>query len=427
MNAVVLVVDKYSLDIHIHTLTAGVKYPVDYNRKGEIYYKKEFFSILADLANIDKNTLVFFYKRRIDEPPDERGFIGIWKAGEVFNKIQGKEIIVYEDLQEDIEWNSKYILSRCQNCGNTNEVIDDDKIKCSKCKRELGWHILPLRFPIEEHQIFKYYLDDNTAYIDITDNGRLSTLIFRKIYGAGRERSVNPILPEEAAKLKRLLERVEYEGKNQKILVENANIKPFKPDLTKIKPIYEYLDFSKRYNLKIGRKLKKDQPLYHPDGRVLYETILEFWMVQKLKQNPKELMNLFQIPENENVEWFANQVLFGIGGEKSDIIALTKNENSIRCRALVIELKRDIIDKKACEQIKKYAYWIAQLVSSQVRTTNPFTITPIIIGYRMSRDIEVSQSYNFKIPYSQPLEVKVEPVCIYTYKVEDNTIYLSKV
>jgi len=116
MNAVVLVVDKYSLDIHIHTLTAGVKYPVDYNRKGEIYYKKEFFSILADLANIDKNTLVFFYKRRIDEPPDERGFIGIWKAGEIFNKIQGKEIIVYEDLQEDIEWNSKYILSRCRNC-----------------------------------------------------------------------------------------------------------------------------------------------------------------------------------------------------------------------------------------------------------------------------------------------------------------------
>ena len=139
--------------------------------------------------------------------------------------------------------------------------------------------------------------------------------------------------------------------KNQKILIENANIKPFKPDLTKIKPIYEYLDFSKRDNLKIGRKLKKDQPLYHPDGRVLYETILEFWMVQKLKQNPKKLMNLFQIPENENVEWFANQILFGIGGEKSDIIVLTKNENSIRCKALVIELKRDIIDKKACEQI----------------------------------------------------------------------------
>jgi hypothetical protein len=172
--------------------------------------------------------------------------------------------------------------------------------------------------------------------------------------------------------------------------------------------------------------LKKDQPLYHPDGRVLYETILEFWMVQKLKQNPKELMNLFQIPENENVEWFANQVLFGIGGEKSDIIVLTKNENSIRCRALVIELKRDIIDKKACEQIKKYAYWIAQLVSSQVRTTNPFTITPIIIGYRMSRDIEAPQYYNFKIPYSQPLEVRVEPLRIYTYKAESNKIYLSE-
>jgi hypothetical protein len=92
----------------------------------------------------------------------------------------------------------------------------------------------------------------------------------------------------------------------------------------------------------------------------------------------------------------------------------------------VIELKRDIIDKKACEQIKKYAYWIAQLVSSQVRTTNPFTITPIIIGYRMSRDIEAPQYYNFKIPYSQPLEVRVEPLRIYTYKAESNKIYLSE-
>ncbi|MFZ8846273.1 MAG: hypothetical protein ACO2O6_03630 [Candidatus Hydrothermia bacterium] len=420
MNAVVLVVDKYSLDIHIHTLTAGVKYPVDYNN-GKIYYKKEFFSILADLANIDKNTLVFFYKRRIDEPPDERGFIGIWKAREIENQI-----VIYEDLKEDIHWNNKYILSRCKKCGNTNEVVDDDKIKCSKCKIELGGHILPLRFPIEEYHIFKNYLDDNTAYIDITDSGRLSTLIFRKIYGAGRERSVNPILPEEAEKLKRLLQRVENEGRNQKILIENDKIKPFNPNLRKIKPIYEYLDFSKKYNLKIGRKLKEDQPLYYSNGKVLYETILEFWMVKKLKQNPKELMHLFQIPENEYIEWFANQVLFGIGGEKSDIIILTKNENHIRCRAIVIELKRDIVDKKACEQIKKYVYWIAQLVSSQVITTNPFTITPIIIGYEKSEDIGANQTYNFKIPYSQPLNVKVEPIRIYTYKVKNNEIHLLK-
>jgi len=283
-----------------------------------------------------------------------------------------------------------------------------------------------LRFPIEEYHIFKNYLDDNTAYIDITDSGRLSTLIFRKIYGAGRERSVNPILPEEAEKLKRLLQRVENEGRNQKILIENDKIKPFNPNLRKIKPIYEYLDFSKKYNLKIGRKLKEDQPLYYSNGKVLYETILEFWMVKKLKQNPKELMNLFQIPENEYIEWFANQVLFGIGGEKSDIIILTKNENHIRCRAIVIELKRDIVDKKACEQIKKYVYWIAQLVSSQVITTNPFTITPIIIGYEKSEDIGANQTYNFKIPYSQPLNVKVEPIRIYTYKVKNNEIHLSK-
>jgi len=41
----------------------------------------------------------------------------------------------------------------------------------------------------------------------------------RKVYGKGRERSVNPILPEEAEKVRRLLERVEQEERRSTLFV----------------------------------------------------------------------------------------------------------------------------------------------------------------------------------------------------------------
>lgn len=77
----------------------------------------------------------------------------------------------------------------------------------------------------------------------------------------------------------------------------------------------------------------------------------------KLVNQSDYLLNTFGIPDNESIEWFANQVLFGIGGEKSDVVIPTKREN-IRCRAVVIELKKGYINQESYDQIKKYVYWI---------------------------------------------------------------------
>jgi hypothetical protein len=44
-RAVVLVVDKYSQDVHLASLTAGVKYPVKFSNQAGIAYTRGFYSI----------------------------------------------------------------------------------------------------------------------------------------------------------------------------------------------------------------------------------------------------------------------------------------------------------------------------------------------------------------------------------------------
>jgi len=91
-RAVVLVVDKYSQDVHLASLTAGVKYPVKFSNQAGIAYTRGFCSILADLANVQPGVGVFFYRRRVDEPPEARGFIGEWESIDA----------PYGDLQTDM-------------------------------------------------------------------------------------------------------------------------------------------------------------------------------------------------------------------------------------------------------------------------------------------------------------------------------------
>jgi hypothetical protein len=419
-NSVVLVVDKYSLEVHLATRTAGVKYPVRYDKdERKIYYTKEFYSILADLANVMQGTSVFFYKRRIDEPPEHRGFLGEWEAV----ALPKSNIIVYEDLQSHLTWANHKILARCPDCGSPKSILDNGVPKCESCGGDLGGaHILPLRFAIQPARLYTRYLDDNTAYIDLTDHGRLSTLIFRKIYGAGRERSVNPILPEEADKLRRLLGRVQQNNQNAPVPASDSS--PFSPTQN-IKCISSFINLSAKYDL--HSKENFSDFLFNSHGELYYETILEYWIMRQLSNSTSNFVHsTLEIPSDEMIEWFGNQVLFGIGGEKSDILVLTKNQDEKRCRAVVIELKKGNVDSGACEQIKRYSYWIAQLISANAQVANPLRITPIVIGYRPTRNIDVFSSYRFEIPYAQPLTVLVEKPRIFRYKLSNNNLEIQR-
>lgn len=412
LKSVVLVVDKFSQDVHLAYRTAGVKYPVDYDPvTKQIEYTSGFFSILADLANIQSGTRIFFYRRRIDEPPQSRGFIGEWVA----------TMKPYEDRNTSLSFQSLQILGSCPNCGSPNSTLREGEPVCSSCSTPLRGHILPLRFSFTSLQQYPQYLDDNTAYIDITDAGRLSTLIFRKITGAGRERSINPILPEEAEKLRRLLARVSAQQKNTLVYFPASQPSP-KPGT----PISNFLNFQLKYPLRNrGTTFLYDLK----SGTLFYETILEFWLVEALSSMSPQIADLLALFPNEQVEWFSNQILFGIGGEKSDVLLLMRDQESgLRCRAVVIELKRDAIDSDTLTQVKAYSYWIAQLATAQVQARSPFIISPLAIGRRVARNTQPFAPFTFAIPYTQPLQVLVEAPRVYTYTVDPvaNTLVLSR-
>ncbi|MFN4033357.1 MAG: hypothetical protein ACK4ME_06985 [Fimbriimonadales bacterium] len=414
-KSVVLVVDKYSQDVHLAYSIAGVKYPVKYYPIAQRHiYTKEFFSILADLSHICDGVSVFFYRRRLDEPSNARGFLGEWRANSE----------PYEDLHNKLPYGSREILARCPHCSCPVSGFEAAVPICKSCKQALSGHILPLRFSFAPKTVYSRYLDDNTAYIDLTDTGRLSTLIFRKIYGAGRERSINPVLPEEAEKLRRLLHRVQQQQINDTV--------PLPPSLTpptpSVKKIADYLDFQTRFPL--GRHGMSY--LVTPSGALAYETILEFWLIQQLVRQPQQVLNWLEISTGEQVEWFSNQVLWGIGGEKSDVLILTHDrETGLRRRAIIIELKKDTVNENALAQVKMYAYWVAQLVTAHVKTCSPFLITPVAIGHSASRRLaqKLFAPFSFDIPYAPPLPVNVETPRIYKYIVDapTNAIRLDRV
>lgn len=411
-KSVVLVVDKFSQDVHLAYSTAGVKCPVAYNSATkQVEYTSGFFSILADLANVHEGVRVFFYRRRIDEPPEMRGFIGEWQATSV----------PYVDYSSNLVYGTLQILGSCSRCGSPTSSLQEGTPVCSACGDMLPGHILPLRFPFSPVQPYPRYLDDNTAYIDITDAVRLSTLIFRKITGAGRERSVNPVLPEEGEKLRRLLTRVVNSSRHG--MVNFPQSMPVPPSGTLITT---FLNFQQQYPLhRRGTSLLYDQS----SGILFYETILEFWLIYTLSSQPQWLVNAFGLSPNEDIEWFSNQILFGIGGEKSDVLILMRDRKSgLRCRAIVVELKRETVDSHSLAQVKGYSYWIAQLATAQIQAQSPFIITPIAIGRRVARGVQPFAPFTLTIPYSQPLNVQVDSPRVYTYTVDPtlNTLILQR-
>ncbi|MFQ3611708.1 MAG: hypothetical protein SNJ72_09490 [Fimbriimonadales bacterium] len=151
--------------------------------------------------------------------------------------------------------------------------------------------------------------------------------------------------------------------------------------------------------------------------------------MDKIARGDPNILGTLQVCQSETLEWFGNQILFGIGGEKSDIILLYRNENLERCRALIIELKRNLVDKDTFGQLQRYAYWIAQLVTANIQTqvADPFLITPVAIGHHASRKLTIPSGFSFKIPYSAPLSVQVDPPRIYTYSASASGVHITRV
>lgn len=379
LKAHVFVVDRFSFPVHHHRLFCGVKDP---RKEGGFSGK---WGLYATLKCTRKGDLVFFYQRRIDEPPEKRGFRGIYQiVSEPF----------FDD--SDVEWSSYKVLGKCPHCGTTfpEKVDKKGNAYCVVCKKRLrvGEHIVPNRILIKPVQFFRKSVDDNTAYVDQTDPGTLWTMLFRKVYGPGRERSVTPILPEEAKKLIRLLKRVN-EG------LENTFTScPYTP--REPKPI--------QISLGHGPKVK-------------YEHVLQAWFMENIDKEVPVLKEI--IGPIKELEWFGNEVMYGIGGDKVDVLSLHKHDG-IRYKATVFELKNDEVQRQDVKQIERYSYWISQLSTVNVEPRiKTLTLQPVLVGYTFSHEalseMNSIKLRQIKIPYLWgECTVTIQPPIGLTYTVE---------
>lgn len=384
-NAHVFVVDATTFPVHRDRLFCGVKNPINENTRCGLY---------ADIFGVKPGDLIFFYQRRIDEPRQERGFRGIYKAASApfFDKKNVKGVGDFKGLT---------VRGTCPECRDPHSRKNG---QCPNCGAQHSFHILPNRILIEPVKYFVNPVDDNTAYINHTNHGMLWTMLFRKTSGAGRARSITHILPEEAEKLLRLLDRKNPAGPVTKNVFERY----IEPQSIRGKEI----------KLILGRG---------PD--VKYESALEAWLMQNIDKEVPVLSEV--VGPKKELEYFGNNVLYGIGGDKVDILCLHK-KGGARYKATVIELKKGRVSDDALYQIEDYAFWVAQLSTANLSPgVRKLEIQPLLIGRGATASLQralVSFKTNpFQIPLETKCNVVVKKPILLEYAVSKNNIYFEKV
>lgn len=403
-NVHVFVVDSDSYPVHRDRLFCGIKNP---NKISKIKKRNStetterpntsYYGLIADLMAIREGDYVIFYQMRKEEDKFERGFRGIFKVNsEPFfsnEDVDGIELSVGK-----LGSNNKKVLGKCPHCNtNLSEKSDEDKNKkCVNCGKILENHILPNRILIKPIIIYEHPIDDNTAYIDrnyISNNPKenlpiLWTMLFRKTSGEGRARSITHILPEEYKKLEKIF-------KNNCKVSADEHIIPYFPKEKSI----------------IKIPLDTDN-----NGELKIEAFLEAWLMSKIKKEYIEGLSEI-IGNGEDIEYFGNNVLYGIGGEKVDIL-LIHNDGTKRTQATVIELKKGKILSKDITQIKDYTKWMSQLIFGDDKPESKLKIQPILIGLKVSEQIK-NQAKTLIGDTKKPILME--------YIVTDNKIKFEKI
>lgn len=362
-NAHVFVVDADSYPVHRDRLFCGIKNPnkiTTIKKSNKKRPNSSYYGLIADLVTIRKDDFILFYQMRKAESKFDRGFRGIFKAiSDPF--FSDDDIDGLQNSQGDLGSKDKKVLGKCPNC-NTNQSENADaktgEKHCRVCKKKLEYHILPNRVLIEPITLFKDPIDDNTAYIDrnyIDDDIKnnlpvLWTMLFRKTSGEGRARSITHILPEEYKKLEKIFT-------DNSTIANDTHFEPYVPD----------------------KKMEISMPLETIEtGELKIEAFLEAWLMSKIKKEQIDGLSEI-IGDGKDIEYFGNNVLYGIGGERVDILIIHNNGES-RTKATVIELKKGKLKKKDVEQIKDYTKWMAQLVFGDDTNDSKKKIQPILIG-----------------------------------------------
>lgn len=401
MTTHVFVVDEKSYPVHRDRLFCGVKNPSVRNIRGN--YNNAHYNLLSDIFALRLGDLVFFYQMHDQATSGSRGFRGIFRVcGEPY--YDKDHIYGIDDPTGKFGSKDYIVYGACPYCQHivSDKCSKEDNVKvcrCVGCNKKLDWHILPFRVPIEPVEIFRDNKDkeavisDNVAYISRkyikNELPVLWTLLFRKVYGAGRERSIAPILPEESDKLQHIFKE-EFEtfipNTFEKYVPKNAE------------PI--------RANLETSEK-----------GELRIEGMLQAWITKNIDRNNDPVLSAI-IGNPNNIEFIGGCVLYGIGGENVDIL-LTHKENGIRTHATVIELKKGSIVKKDVGQIAGYVKWVAQLVFGNDDDESLKKIQPVLIGFKPKSDLS-------DLVKNIPVEMKCRPAKVLSYTVDGQNLIFNE-
>jgi len=384
-NAHVFVVDADSYPVHRDRLFCGIKNPSKLTKMkntGTIRPNSSHYGLIADLITLRKGDYVIFYQMRKDEAKFDRGFRGIFRVvSEPF--FDNSNVDGLDNSRGSLGSKDKKVLGKCPKCQTELSEKADAKTGekfCKNCGEKLEFHILPNRVLIEPITLFEDPIDDNTAYIDRNFiNEKLPilwTMLFRKTSGEGRARSITHILPEEFEKLKLMFEKTCKISKNN-------NFEPYKP----------------KNHEKIKIPLDVDA-----NGELKIEAFLEAWLMANIGSNIEGLSEV--IGNGEDIEYFGNNVLWGIGGEKVDVLII-HNDGKKRIRADVIELKKGNIIKQDLEQIKDYTKWMSQLVFGDDTPQSKQKIQPILIGLK-AEPKRINEAKNLITDTQKPILMEYE-------------------
>jgi len=395
-NAHVFVVDSDSYPVHRDRLFCGVKNPNKISvikNSGKKRPNPSYYSLIADLAALRIDDYVIFYQMRKEESKLNRGFRGIFKvASEPF--FDTSDVDGLTTSVGPLGSSGKKVLGKCPFCGTSlsekANARTGEKI-CNNCGKQLDYHILPNRVLIEPVKVFDDPIDDNTAYIDRNfikgDLPILWTMLFRKTSGEGRARSITHILPEEFRKLKEIFET------NCKEATSN-NFHPYKP--------------SNPQGITIPLTINSN-------GELEIEAYLEAWLMKNLDKNIPVLKDIIGKPDE--LEYFGNHVLYGIGGENVDILCIHKRGNE-RIKATVIELKRGPLVVRDVKQIRDYTKWMSQLVFGDDSKDSKAKIQPVLIGFNASEKVTA---------FAKNMITGTHEPAILTYKINNGTVEFTRV
>lgn len=241
------------------------------------------------------------------------------------------------------------------------------------------------RLILEPIAIFPDSVGDNRLYMDFSDEDVFWTGRTDSKMGAGKGSTTRQILPEEAAKLVRLL-------------IDEARGPVKKPDREEYPTPEENLEKMKDHNLAPYDELFM---VDEEESELANEFYLNVYFALKVDKNSSLQRTLSDVYNTKHLEYFSSEYPLGAAGDESDfLITFKKSPTEARYRALHFEFKKGELTNEHLAELMLYVPWIAQACTQfSDPEVEEFEIIPILVGNDKSETLKSTEEYSFEEEY----------------------------